>query len=258
MKCPIDTGAGPDWWQQELSERARWAAEFDAHDSQSNTNQRNDTKGTTNMGRYATENGNGGDFQEAPVGTHVARCIRMYDIGTHTGEYQGKVTTRNQLVLAFELPEEKMDDGQPFIVHKFWTNSLHEKANMRHDLEAWRGRPFTDAELKKFDLQQILDKCCLLSVIEKNGKARAGGIMALPKGTKVPPAHNDVWAYWIDEHDEETFAKVPKGFQKLVMESQEMRKGPAAAASSNGGGSLDMTDDVPFTHHGSGGLWRCL
>jgi hypothetical protein len=110
------------------------------------------------MGRYANDTG-GGDFQHAPIGTHAARCIRLIDLGTQQGEWQGKPTFKNQVLVMWELPDELMeaqDDGQPrpFIVSKFYTNSLSEKANLRKDLTTWRGRDFTDDELDRFDLQR--------------------------------------------------------------------------------------------------------
>jgi hypothetical protein len=36
----------------------------------------------------------GGDFEQAPAGTHMARCVRIIDIGTQFGEYQGKPNAR--------------------------------------------------------------------------------------------------------------------------------------------------------------------
>src|SRR4051812_4472100 len=121
------------------------------------------------MGRYAQDNG-GGDFQSAPVGTHIARCIRLIDLGTQQGEWMGKPTHKNQVLVMWELPNEMMqteDGDKPFIVSKFYTNSLGEKANLRKDLTTWRGRDFTDDELNKFDLQTILGAACMLSVVPK-------------------------------------------------------------------------------------------
>jgi len=198
------------------------------------------------MGRYAKDTG-GGDFQDAPIGTHIARCIRLIDLGTHESEYQGTKTKRNQIVVGWELPTELMDDQQPFIVHKFYTNSLSEKSKLRPDLEAWRGRPFSSTELDGFDLEQILGKCCLVSVIAKqNGGVKVGGLMALPKGTKVPPAHNDCWAYWIESHSEDAFAKVPKGFQKMIMESDEMRDGGPKREPGEDADEPKLDDEIPF------------
>jgi len=108
----------------------------------------------------------GGTFEQPPVGTHVARCIRIIDIGTQTSEYQGAETIRRQCIIFFELPNELMTHGEaagkPFIASKFYTQSLNEKATLRKDLVNWRGREFTDVELEGFEPKNILDKGCLL------------------------------------------------------------------------------------------------
>ena len=38
----------------------------------------------------------GGEFEQAPAGTHMAVCIRVIDIGTQDGEYQGKPNSKRQ------------------------------------------------------------------------------------------------------------------------------------------------------------------
>ena len=56
----------------------------------------------------------GGDFEQPPVGTHVARCIKVIDIGTQKGEYQGKANSKRQCIIGWELPTEfKNMDRQP-------------------------------------------------------------------------------------------------------------------------------------------------
>lgn len=204
------------------------------------------------MGRHARDTG-GGDFAQAPAGTHVARCIKLIDIGTHHGEYQGKPTVRNQVIAQWELPNETIEvDGQakPFIVSKFYTNSLSEKANLRKDLEAWRGKPFTPEELMGFDLMNILGKPCLVTIVHnEDGKAKVTGVSGLVKGTTCPPAVNATGAFWIDEWDNEKFDALPEGFRKLIMESDEYK----ASLSPNLNGRPATTknvdpldDDIPF------------
>src|SRR5208337_1405024 len=68
---------------------------------------------------------------------------------------------------------------------KRYTLSLHEKAALRKDLESWRGRTFTEEELKGFDVENVLDVPCLLNVIHNGTSgtvyANVSGIMKLPK-----------------------------------------------------------------------------
>ena len=50
----------------------------------------------------------GKEFEQAPAGTHVARCIKLIDLGTQFGEYQGKPTSARKVVVSWELPNEIM------------------------------------------------------------------------------------------------------------------------------------------------------
>ena len=194
-----------------------------------------------------------GTFVSAPAGSHIARCIRLIDIGTQHGEYQGKPTTRKQIIVMWELPNELMDDGKPFIASKFYTASLSEKANLRKDLEAWRGRAFSDEELAGFDLQNILGKPCMLSIVAKDGGGtKIGGVMALPKGTNVPVASNDVWAFDIDSWDDERFTTMSDGIKKLIQGSDEFKALLDTADAKNDDGSAvgGLDSDIPFNKLG--------
>jgi hypothetical protein len=204
------------------------------------------------MGRYASDTG-GGDFTPAPEGTHVARCIQLIDIGTHHGEYQGAPTKRNQVIVRWELPNETVDTEkgpQPMLVSKFYTNSLGEKANLRKDLEAWRGRQFTVEELMKFDLESILDKPCLVTIAHnEKKKAVVKTVSGLVKGMTCPPAHNQTSTFWIDDWDDSKFEALPEGFKKLIQESDEYKESlaPPDKASNGSAKHVDpLDDDIPF------------
>lgn len=203
------------------------------------------------MGRYAQDTG-GGDFQQAPEGSHIGRCIRLIDIGTHHGEYQGAPTIRNQVIVQWEIPGETIAiDGEdkPLVVSKFYTNSLSEKANLRKDLETWRARAFSVAELLKFDLMTILGAPAMLSVVHnEKGKAVVQGVMKLPKGVTCPDAFNESDAFWIDEWDQQKFDDMSKGFQRLIMDSDEYKASVnGAPVRSTKASTVDtLDDDIPF------------
>jgi hypothetical protein len=125
------------------------------------------------------------NYEAIPTGMQQAVCAMVCDIGTHKGEYQGKETTRHQVVIIWELDEKKTEGqfaGEPFQMSKFYTLSLGEKANLRKDLESWRGKPFTAEELQGFDLENLVGANCFLNVIEDKEKQRIAAIAPLPKG----------------------------------------------------------------------------
>ena len=196
------------------------------------------------MGRYSSDSG-GGEFQQAPIGNHVARAIRLIDLGTQHGEYQGQPNVRNQVLVTWELCEEKMQDGKPFIVSHFYTNSLNEKATLRAHLEAWRGRAFTQEELRKFDLASILGAPAMVNVIHNDkGKARVSTVAKMPKGMQAAEPVNKPSAFWIDEWDQAVFDAMPKGIKAIIEQSDEFR----ARKNGNGKGKFDdMADDIPWS-----------
>lgn len=195
-----------------------------------------------------------GDFEQPPVGTHLARCVRLIDIGTQKGEYQGKATFKRQVIIGWELPTELMTEGEhagkPFTSSKFYTASLSEKANLRRDLANWRGRDFTEQELQGFDAKNILGKPCMLSLtVNDKNKVRVTGVMAAPKGMTVPEQINPTIYFSLDEFNPDVFASLSDGYKKFIMASPEYAEAinPKRMAEGNAAASLaEMDDDIPF------------
>ena len=163
----------------------------------------------------------GGDFSPAPPGTFIARCYRVIDLGTHLNTRWGDM--QRKVSFSWELPEQKMDDGQPFSVHTQYTNSLSEKAYLRRDLEAWRGRPFTDTERAGFDLRKVLGAPCYLNIIHSpDGKyANVQSIIALPAGTNCPQPINPPVTFDIDQPDMAIYETFGQSIKKTIADSQE-------------------------------------
>lgn len=174
------------------------------------------------MSRTAKATGN---FKSVSPGTYVARCYRIIDIGTQHSEWNGEEKVRNQIVVFWELPGETAEfDGviKPLSVSKFYTNSLHEKANLRADLKAWRGRDFDETELAGFDLNNIVGKPCLVTVSAKeNGKTEVASVSPLMKGQECPVQVNTSQTFWLDEYSDESFNALSDGMKKLVAKSEE-------------------------------------
>jgi hypothetical protein len=120
-----------------------------------------------------------GSYELAPVGVYSAVCVRLINMGMQETSYGLK----HQVHLAFEI-DEKMEDGRPFLMMQNYTMSLNEKARLRLDLQAWRGRTFSPEELKGFDLKSVLGKPLQVSVVHSaDGQyANIGSMMPLGRG----------------------------------------------------------------------------
>ena len=195
----------------------------------------------------------GGDFEPPPAGTHVARCYRIVDLGTQDRATQQFPNAKpaHQIFVTWELCDELMDDDRPFSIGQFYTLSLHEKAKLRHHLEAWRGRPFSDQELEGFDLENILGAPCMLNVIQetKDGTTRAKitAVMSMPKGQKAPSLVNDSFVYSMDTNAH--WDELPEWLQERVMKSHERRgrgSAPTEPVSYGHFDTPDFDDDIPF------------
>ena len=125
--------------------------------------------------------GDSKSFTPAPQGTHQAVCVDVIDLGMVAGSYQGKPNVRHKIDVAWQIDETR-DDGKRFVVYKRYTLSLGDKARLRADLESWRGRAFTDAELRGFDVETVKGANCLINIAHntKGDKTYANVVSVMP------------------------------------------------------------------------------
>lgn len=210
----------------------------------------------------AKQSNNGGsDFKLPPAGSFLARLYRIIDIGTQTTEWMGKKKMQRKIIAMFELHGEDNDgqplqtaEGKPLIVSKRYTLSLDEKATLRKDLEAWRGKAFTQEELDGFNLEVLLGKFCMVNVTHStyDGKeyANIAGISQVPSALKKlgePVGVNETMIFTLEPFDQSKFDKLSEGMQGIIKKSAEYRNTfePGAPAVSSAPSEL-IDDDIPF------------
>ncbi len=120
--------------------------------------------------------GDSKNYTPAPEGTHQGVCVDVIDLGMKPNPYKDGALQR-KVDLAWQLNELR-DDGKRFVVYKRYTLSVHEKAALRHDLESWRGKPFTRDEEMGFDVESVIGANCLINVIHKAGTKDATKVFA--------------------------------------------------------------------------------
>lgn len=159
-----------------------------------------------------------------PEDVYPAVCVMLVDIGEQYSEAFDK--TSRKVIISWELPGEKLDNGETRRLSNTYTASLNSKGNLRKDLISWRGRDFTVEELKKFDLRNVVGAPCLLSVVHKVGKdgqkrAVIGGIMKLPKAVPTPLATVKPVVFDLDDPDAALKkTSLPDWIQKRIEESE--------------------------------------
>lgn len=195
-----------------------------------------------------------GDYEQPPTGPQPATLTRIIDIGTHTdtspmyGEQR-----RRQVVYVWELAE-KQTSGEPHTIQKFYTLSMNEKANLRKDLESWRGQALGVGE--SIDIDAALGKACLLNVgTSDSGKAKVNGISRLPKGMSIDAHKGPLLLFRTDNPDWGVFEQLMPFHRGKIETCEEwhsmqthadQQKTAAAATESNGPGAGDFDDDIPF------------
>jgi hypothetical protein len=150
----------------------------------------------------------------------------------------------------------KMKDGRPFAMFKNYTFSWAEKANLRADLQSWRGKPFSQEEMRRFDLKNVLGAWCMLNVIEKPGAdnkmyVNVAGVAPVPamiKNAGLPTAVNANEMFTLSEPNMTMFQSFSDNLKKKIMSSPEWEKlqGKTTPQAAPAAPSFDEDEDIPF------------
>ena len=206
------------------------------------------------MAFIASDNG-GGNFKRVPAGAYIGRCYSLIDLGTQlsSGQYGEKM--QHKLRIGWELFVDVDGVEMPMTISKSYTVSLHEKAGLRKDLAAWRGKDFTDEEAKGFDVSKLIGAYCMVNVTtsETNGKtySNVAGLTPLPgalKNAKPSPVHEHV-LFDLDKPDMAVFNSFHEKLQDAIRRAPEWARvhggkqqtAPVAASQFE-----DVDSEIPF------------
>jgi hypothetical protein len=193
-------------------------------------------------------------FTPVPAGTHLGICYRVIDLGTQQSNFNGETKLAHKVLLSWELPDEKMDDGRPFAISQSYTWSMHEKATLRKSLEAWRGAAFTERDFGPagFDIKNVLGKACTLSIVHttKNGTtyANVSSIGKAMKGVAIADLTNPKVYMWLtpERWDAKAFSELSANLQHKIMSSPEYIEMMSAAGGRNDEPPFQPDNDIPF------------
>jgi len=170
------------------------------------------------------------------AGNYVARCYRMVEIGTCDEEFLGVKKQMHKVRIGWELPTElkifNPEKGeQPCVIDKEYTLSLADKANLRKDLQSWRGKAFTDEEAEAFDITKLLGVSCMLNIIHVQGKKdptktyqAIGSVSPMPKGLLCPPQVNETFVFDFENFDEMKFNTLPDFLKEQIAKTPEYKE----------------------------------
>jgi hypothetical protein len=206
----------------------------------------------------------GGDFAPTPEGQHAMVCCRVIDLGTQRTEYQGETKMLRKILIGWEVPAERIN-GEPVLHLAKYTWSFHEKANLRKDLESWRGRKFKDEDFagppNGFHIKNLIGVPCYGQIVHEqsqNGKtyANLSAIMAFPgKREDWPKVEGQPLYLDLDDFDQGAFDRLSEYWQGVIKGAPEYQRqfgqapeghnhGPSRGQSENPGAGMD--DEIPF------------
>lgn len=217
------------------------------------------------MSMIASDNG-GQVIEKLENGVYTAVSSAIIDLGLQKNEQFKKIQRKFMMIWTIIGEEVEINgEKQPRTISKEYSFSLNEKSTLRKDLQAWRGKPFSEEELQGFNILAVLNKACQLQIIleEKNNKKynNIAGIMSLPKGSNVPILED---TYYFDMENAETwenYCKIPNwiqekikkaenlestGFERYVKEYDEMLKERQSKKEENDPEIIAPADDLPF------------
>lgn len=239
-----------EYWQT-VGCQQEYEARATAHDG-------SDT-GETEMALIAADNG--GNFKPVPQGVHMARCYRVIDLGTQETNYQGELKAQRKILIGWELfgedeaGAELVIDDKPMTISKRYTLSLSRNARLRADLESWRGRAFTDQELRGFDVANLLGAYCMVNVTHdsRDGKtysniASISPVPAMLKNAKPAGVHPSQ-TFDVTEPDMAVFETFHDKLKELIQESFEWRAQktpPSKAAQATSDNAAFEDEEIPF------------
>lgn len=170
------------------------------------------------------------------AGNYVARCYRMVEIGTVEEEFLGVKKNMHKVRIGWELPTElkvfNPEKGeQPCVIDKEYTLSLADKANLRKDLQSWRGKAFTEEEAEAFDITKLLGVPCMLNIIHVQGKKdptktyqAIGSVSPMPKGLICPPQVNETFVFDFENFDELKYNGLPDFIKEQIVKTPEYKE----------------------------------
>lgn len=173
------------------------------------------------------KDGGGKAFAPCPAGNHAARVSEVVFMGTVHVEFKGVAKDVPQIKLAFEIPSELREDGQPFVVSTMpMTASTNKKASFRKLVLGILGEePGND-----FDSDKLIGKTCLINVIHNKSKtdpnityANITGASPLPKGMEVGDPVNEPFSFDVNTSPLSDISKLPDFIAEKVRGTPEYK-----------------------------------
>lgn len=172
----------------------------------------------------------GPSFPPIDAGVYSSVCVGVIDLGEQYSEAYKKY--QDKVLFIWELPDVTVEvegEQKPRWLSKDFSATLNTKSKLSEFLVQWRGKPFSDGELRGgFDVSSMLGMGCLLQVIveEKDGRQfnRITGVMGFPSGMEAPTTSSELLLFDMDTLEESVLEKVPEWIVERIRRSTQYQK----------------------------------
>jgi hypothetical protein len=167
------------------------------------------------------------DYEHLAASIYPARCFQIVELGTFPNTHpQAKPgAVKKEVMFSFET-NELMQDGKPFVVSFRETLSLNKQANLYKLIVSWR--PDLEDYLngkgepgQTFQLSDLLDQLCMITVNYKNGWNNVTGVVQLPNGMPVNDRVNPLIEFSLDQINLPIFKELWPYVQNIIKKSHE-------------------------------------
>lgn len=183
------------------------------------------------------------EYPLIPEGTHVGIIYKFMNMGTRYQEYKGALKDYPDTLISFtiEIPDAqheftfKKEDGteekvmKPLVITKEMTLSMGSKSKLRPFVEGVIGTRLSDDEAAAFDVETLVGKACLVSIVHRTSKegrvyANINATSPLIKGMEVPQQYNKNDIFDVNLVSEEQIDALPEWIKEKVIVSDEYKK----------------------------------
>lgn len=196
-----------------------------------------------------TATGSPSTFKAHSEGQYVGQCVDTINLGEKVQDFPGtKPYLAPTCALVFRTGEINEDTGEFIDIAKEYTVSMGAKANLRKDLEQWRGKAYTPEQIEAgVPLDKLTGNHALLTVSHRtSGKGRTyaniTAIVGIPAQMKAAVTkYNDYTRaeYW--ETRKKEYAEAAAKFRAENAPKQKAADFDDFPAALN-----DTDDDLPF------------
>ena len=184
-----------------------------------------------------------------PEGQFVATCVDAIDLGERVEQFENnpkRLVPKMALVFRTGEVNENGDEIYPALE---LTLSMGEKATLRRHLEAWRGKPYTPAQVAEgIDIEKLVGQPAMLTITQQQSKqgrtyAKVMGIAAVhPKLRDEAPGMGDYQRpkYW-EERINDYLAEA-----QAFRAEQGRKAAPAPKVESDPLTTDALADSLPF------------